>query len=211
MDPVPPPPLKRALDIAASSVLIILLAPFILCLIVLCIIEQMLVPSSRGPVFYKEVRISQGKPFMLWKIRTVKSAALAGAKAKEGTIHTKKLERTKDNFTFIGAVLHRVYMDEAPQLFSVLTGDMTLVGPRPTNPESYERGVAQGQRAKTILKAGLTGRFQTHKHIKYKLNQEQVDMEYARLCTTKNGFEIVMYDIVILLQTVFTVLRAEGL
>lgn len=211
MDPIPLPPLKRALDIVTSSIGIILLAPIVLILIVLILIEQVLIPSSRGPILYRETRISQGKPFMLWKIRTFKVAALAAAGANDAVIHTKKLERNKENLTVIGSLLRQIYMDEVPQLFSVLSGDMTFVGPRPTNQENYLRSMAKGHVAKRILKAGLTGRFQTHKHVKYNLNQEQVDMEYANFCRTGSGLSIVARDTFILLQTVVTVFRAEGL
>jgi lipopolysaccharide/colanic/teichoic acid biosynthesis glycosyltransferase len=211
MDPIPLPPLKRAFDIAASFVVLVVLSPLIAVFLALIFIERIFVPSSRGPVFYKEVRISQGKPFMLWKIRTFKVAAIESAHADGKTIHTKRLEQDSRNLTLTGTILRQIYMDEVPQLLSVLGGDMTFVGPRPTNQPNYENSLAKGHQAKRVLKAGLTGRFQTHKHVKYHLIQEQVDMEYAELCRTKTGPQIVLHDLSILLQTAVTVFRAEGL
>lgn len=210
MQPIPVPAAKRAFDIVASSIVIVALTPVVGILVLLSVIEQILRPSTRGPLFYREIRISQGKPFYLRKIRTLKSAAITDARAV-GMVHTKQLENTKGNFTFVGAILHRIYLDESPQLLSVFMGDMSFVGPRPTNVFNYETDVANGLQAKKILRAGLTGRFQTHKHVKYKLNQEEVDMEYARLLASAGGVRIVLHDILILLQTVITVFRAEGL
>lgn len=211
MDPVQIPISKRFFDIVASSIVLMALFPLMLVFLILYCIEQLFIPSSRGTLFYKEIRISQGKPFLLWKIRTFKLKVIADAQLKGKTIHTKELERDKNNLTLTGRVLRQIYMDEMPQIFSVLIGDMSFVGPRPTNVFNYEQSVAKGLLAKKILKAGLTGRFQTHKHVKYKLNQEQVDMNYAEFCRKKTGFEIITYDLLILLQTVVTVIRAEGL
>jgi lipopolysaccharide/colanic/teichoic acid biosynthesis glycosyltransferase len=210
MNTIPLSPLKRVFDIIVSAILLTALAPFGIFFLLLCLLEQLVVPSARGPFFYKEIRISQGAPFTLRKIRTLKTVAITQA-LSNGVVHTKRLERGTNNFTLVGSLLHRIYLDEMPQLFSVFIGDMSIVGPRPTNTASYENGLTRGHRAKRILKAGLTGRFQTHKHVKYKLNQEQVDMRYAELCKTNSGLRIVMYDSYILLQTAATVLRAEGL
>jgi lipopolysaccharide/colanic/teichoic acid biosynthesis glycosyltransferase len=126
-------------------------------------------------------------------------------------IHTKNLEKARCNMTLVGHILRQIYMDEVPQLFSVLIGDMSFVGPRPTNPENYTKDIEKGFQSKRILRAGLTGRFQTHKHVKYKLNQEAVDLEYANLCKTASGPYLVLYDLFILFQTIVTVIRAEGL
>jgi lipopolysaccharide/colanic/teichoic acid biosynthesis glycosyltransferase len=211
MDPLIVPASKRVFDILASSLVMAFLSPIILFLLMLFVIEMIFILSSRGPLFYKETRISQGKPFVLWKVRVFKIGAIADAKATGVTIHTKTLEHDRKNLTFVGALLRQIYMDEIPQLYSVLVGDMSFVGPRPTNPENYEQDMIKGFQAKKILKAGLTGTFQTHKHVKYNLNQEKVDMEYALFCKTATGLQIVFHDLYILLQTVVTVLRAEGL
>ena len=159
------PPLKRLFDIVASAIVLVLLTPIMLLLLLLALLEQFISPAARGALFYKETRISQGKPFTFYKIRTFKMSALEKANGN-GIVHTKKLEHDFRNLTIIGMVLIQVYLDEFPQLFLVFTGKMSFVGPRPTNPETYAKYIARGNRAKVILKAGLTGRFQTHKAIK---------------------------------------------
>lgn len=206
--PVPLP--KRLFDILTSSLLIVLSAPLLALFLLAYVLEQIFVPSSRGSFFYTETRISQGRPFSLSKIRTLKISAIERARS-EGIIHTKRLENEGTNFTSIGWLLHKLYLDETPQLLSVLRGDMSFVGPRPTNVENYENDVARGLQARRILRAGLTGRFQTHKHVKYKLNQEKTDLEYAQLCQNGSGLQILKHDLKVLLQTIITVLRAEGL
>lgn len=203
-------PLKRAFDIFASAILIVILLPVILVLLSGILVEWLFSPSSRGPLLYHETRISQGKRFTLYKIRTFKLVSLTAAHSN-GTIHTKELERDWRNMTGMGLVLRQIYLDEYPQLFLVLFGKMSLVGPRPVNPEEYARGVAGGIRAKKLLRAGITGRFQTHKAGRYGLNQEQVDMEYALFCLHNPGWKIVLRDCRILLATAVTIFRAEGL
>lgn len=211
MNIIPIPRAKRIFDIFASILVIIILSPFIAVLLCLFVLEEMFVPSARGSFFYTETRISQGKPFTLWKFRTFKTQALSDALRTRNTIHTKELEQNKKNLTITGRILRQIYMDEAPQIISVLVGDMSLVGPRPTNPENYENDVKKNFQAKRILKAGLTGRFQTRKHVKYHLNQEAVDMEYADFCASRCGLRIILHDFKILLDTGLTVFRAEGL
>lgn len=211
MEIIPIPWAKRTLDIFMSALIIALLFPVISLLLALYIIEQAFIPSSRGSLFYKETRISQGRPFTLRKIRTFKNAVLDNARARGEAIHTKNLERDTCNLTYTGRLLRQIYMDEAPQLISVLLGDMSLVGPRPTNVVNFEHDIARGLKSKMLLKAGLTGRFQTHKHVKYRLTQEDVDMEYAELCRTGSSLKILARDCLLLMQTVVTIFRAEGL
>lgn len=211
MNAIPIPRAKRIFDIFASILVIILLSPLIVLLLCVFVLEELFIPSARGSFFYTETRISQGKPFTLWKFRTFKTKTLSDARATGNLIHTKELEKNTQNLTLTGRILRQIYMDEAPQIISVLIGDMSLVGPRPTNSENYARDVQNGFQAKRILKAGLTGRFQTRKHVKYHLNQEAVDMEYADMCASRSSLRVVLYDMKILLDTALTVFRAEGL
>jgi len=207
---VPISPLKRAFDVIASVVVLLFLSPVIAALLLLNALERRLSPVARGPILYKEIRISQGKPFTFYKLRTFKSASLEKVSGN-GVIHTKALEQDFRNLTVTGMILVQTYLDEFPQLFLVLIGRMSFVGPRPTNPEVYERDIANGNYTRAVLRAGLTGRFQTHKAAKYGLVQKEVDMDYVQLCKNCSGLEIVRHDTVVLLHTVYTIFRAEGI
>ncbi|OHA26244.1 MAG: hypothetical protein A3C06_04620 [Candidatus Taylorbacteria bacterium RIFCSPHIGHO2_02_FULL_46_13] len=209
LEKIPTSPSKRVFDVLASMLLIALLFPVMIFLLLGILVEYLLSSSARGPLLYHETRISQGVPFTLYKVRTFKLTSLATAHSN-GIINTKELERDWRTMTVMGLVLRQIYLDEYPQLFLVLLGKMSLVGPRPVNPAEYQRGLAGGIRAKALLRAGITGRFQTHKAGKYGLNQERVDMEYAEFCRNHPGWKIVLHDCRILSETVVTIFRAEG-
>lgn len=210
LETIPIPLIKRIFDILVSTGIIIALSPLVLLILFVYCFEYLVSPSARGPLFYSETRISQGKPFTIYKFRTFKISAIESAQ-KDGIVHTKKLESDFRNQTFAGLLFVQTYMDEYPQLFLVLLGKMSLVGPRPTNVEAYEKYVAGGGVAKTILVAGLTGRFQSHKGRKFNLNQEESDLEYAKLCRSGSVVDILKYDLLVLAHTVYTVIRAEGI
>lgn len=207
---IPIPFAKRLFDIVASTFCIIALAPFVLAILFFSSLERIFFMRARGPILYKETRISQGAPFTIYKFRTFKKLLISNS-ATNGVLHTKMIEQDFRNLTLAGMIFIQVYLDEYPQLFLVLSGKMSFVGPRPTNPEAYQNYVDNGGKAKTILRAGLTGRFQTHKSKKYGLNQETEDMAYAHFVMTHSGLRVVLYDIKILFQTILTVLRAEGI
>jgi len=114
---------KRSFDLVVSAMLLVLLSPLFLLLALLVAL------TSRGPVYYKQVRVGlDGRPFTLFKFRSMKVDAEAGT----GAVWAKKNDpRT----TAVGGFLRRWSLDELPQLWNVLKGDMSLVGPRPERPE----------------------------------------------------------------------------
>ena len=211
MDKVNLPMAKRVFDVVVSFVALLILSPVVLLIVITMFLEMMVKADSSGKVFYKETRISQGEAFTLYKFRIFKESKLNGAKDSNGFVHTKDLEKDERNLTWTGRILKRIYMDELPQLINVLKGDMSLVGPRPTNMVNFKKRFAQGKRAKYLLRAGITGYFQSHKGRKMKLDQEELDMIYAGYCKNKPGWWVLLYDIKILLITMYTVLRAEGI
>ena len=202
---------KRFFDIVISCGLLIIFSPLFLMLILAMLLEMTFKPASRGSFFYSETRISQGKPFIIYKFRIFKRNALTKAMNDSRIIQTKTLEEAKGTMTAVGKLLKQIYLDETPQLWNVLKGDMSIVGPRPTNPEKYQKRVADGGVSKTILKAGITGYFQSHKGVTLTKNQETLDMEYAYFVQNSPGWKVVLYDIKILLISMLTILRAEGI
>lgn len=113
---------KRMFDIAASTIAISLLAPFLL------VIAAAIKLDSRGPALFRQIRVGKaGRPFRICKFRTMVDDA-----SRRGTALTVKED---PRITRLGAFLREWKLDELPQLFNVLAGQMTLVGPRPEVPE----------------------------------------------------------------------------
>ena len=134
--------MKRLFDIICAALGLLALSPLLLLAVI--IIKR----GSRGPVFFTQERIGRaGAPFKLYKFRTMNVGA-----EQAGTVSLKH-----DPRVFAGAnFLRKFKLDELPQLLNVLNGTMSLVGPRPTVREDYERMDA-AQRRRTIVPPGLTG------------------------------------------------------
>ena len=133
--------LKRALDLAASSIVLLVLAP------VLVLVAAMIVAESRGGVFYRCRRVGRGG-IELRMIKFRKMKARASGLPVTGAHDSR--------FTRIGRVLAKSKLDEVPQLWNVVTGEMSLVGPRPEDPifvEFRERDYEEILR----VKPGITG------------------------------------------------------
>jgi lipopolysaccharide/colanic/teichoic acid biosynthesis glycosyltransferase len=133
---------KRTLDLVGAGVGVVLLAPLLVLLALLVKTED------GGPVFFRQERVGyRGRPFLMWKFRTmVPDAEAHGLLLTVG--HDSRL-------TQIGAWLRRLKLDELPQLFNVLVGDMTLVGPRPEVPR-YVAFYSVAQRRVLDLVPGMT-------------------------------------------------------
>lgn len=138
---------KRTLDIVASLLAIIVLSPFML------VTALAIKLYDGGPVLYKQVRLTKDrKEFKVWKFRSMRVDAEKDGVARLST-------ENDDRITPVGKVIRKIRFDELPQLFNILKGDMTIVGPRPERPEiarQYEEEIPSfGLRLQ--VKAGLTG------------------------------------------------------
>ena len=148
-----PAPAKRALDLALSSLALVVLAPLFACVALAIKLE------SPGPVIFRQLRAGRGaRPFVFYKFRSMSAdaeqrrAGLAGSNEQSGPIF--KI-RSDPRLTRLGGFLRRWSIDELPQLWNVLKGDLSLVGPRsPTFDEvaQYERW----QRRRLSVTGGLT-------------------------------------------------------
>lgn len=133
--------MKRLFDIVASAVALVLLAPLLAAVAVLVTV------GSRGPALYRTRRVGRGgKLFTLYKFRTMRSDAPSGP-----AITTAGDSRV----TVVGGFLRRAKLDEIPQLFNVLIGDMSLVGPRPEDAK-YVALYSNEQRKVLNARPGMT-------------------------------------------------------
>jgi len=203
------PYLKRLFDIIFSLLIIIITIPLFIIILLVIFIEHLLLGDILAPLFYTEKRISQGKPFNFKKFNIFKPRIIAKLKKQNIFIHTKNLEHS-NGLTAVGFILKNIYLDELPQLFNVLKGDISIVGPRPVNLEVYQKLLDKGVKTKSIIKAGLTGNFQSLKGITQKTDI-QLDQEYIDFCQNNSSWKIVWFDIKIILRTFIIVFKAEGI
>ena len=156
--------LKRIFDIIASVLGLVLLTPIFLIIIIGIKL------TSKGPVIFKQIRIGKdGKPFQFFKFRSMKVIDGEDDVRKKMMIDYMKKGKTQNNgsskiindsrVTSIGRFLRKTSLDELPQLYNVLKGDMSIVGPRPCLPYEYEQ-YENWQKRRTVVKPGCTGIWQ---------------------------------------------------
>jgi lipopolysaccharide/colanic/teichoic acid biosynthesis glycosyltransferase len=193
---------KRALDLVLATAALLVLAPF------LAVIALLIKATSRGPVLYEwRVLGERGRPFVGYKFRTMvadadtQKAAVLAHNEMNGPVFKMKQD---PRITRVGRVLRKYSLDELPQLWSVLTGDMSLVGPRPVYPSELA-GFAPWQRAKLAVTPGITCLWQVsgRSEIKEFDRWVRLDLEYIEQWS-------LALDIRILLKTVPAVLSGRG-
>jgi lipopolysaccharide/colanic/teichoic acid biosynthesis glycosyltransferase len=201
---------KRVLDRAIAGLLIVVLLPVFAFAFAVLALDKLLVPRDRGSWFYRERRISQGRQFGLLKFRVLQEQALEHLRGSEGA-YARLYEREEENLTRAGRVLKRMYLDELPQLFNVLRGDMSLVGPRPWPVAMVERQVAEGITYRNQVMAGWTGPAQVSKDSPKRKQATEFDLQYIEACRTLSPGRLLRYDLGLLASSVTTMLRARGL
>ncbi len=136
--------LPSSINFLIASVALVLLSPVLL----LCVVAIRL--TGRGPVFYRQPRAGQhGRPFVLWKLRTMVQGSDPVGVGEAVTAADPRVTR-------VGRVLRALSLDELPNLFNVLTGEMAIVGPRPTLPAQIDLYTPH-QRHRLDVRPGLTG------------------------------------------------------
>jgi lipopolysaccharide/colanic/teichoic acid biosynthesis glycosyltransferase len=135
--------MKRLFDFVVTSIFLLFAAPFLLA------IAAAIKLSSRGPVFYTQIRVGKdGREFKIYKFRSMYSGSIIDEEFKrrikefilDGTTFGNESHKivNKDRITRIGRFLRKTSIDEIPQFFNVLKGEMSLVGPRPCLPYEYD-------------------------------------------------------------------------
>jgi exopolysaccharide biosynthesis polyprenyl glycosylphosphotransferase len=191
--------LKRVIDIVFSILGIIALAPFMLIVMILIKLE------SKGPVFFGQNRVGlNGKQFKMYKFRSM----VVNAEDLLDKLHDKNemsgpMFKMKDDprITKVGKFIRKTSIDELPQLFNVLIGEMSLVGPRPNLPKEVIQ-FSEGQKQKLIVKPGITCYWQV-------MGRNNIDFErWVELDIKYIKERSLLLDIKLILRT-FTVLLGD--
>jgi exopolysaccharide biosynthesis polyprenyl glycosylphosphotransferase len=192
---------KRGLDVIGSVVCLVVMSPILLITAIAIVID------SPGPAIFPQERVGQGgRTFTLYKFRSMRTGADAEKErlrqlAEAGGVTFKLKDDPRR--TRVGGFLRRVSLDEAPQFYNVLRGEMSLVGPRPAIPSEVEQ-YDEWHRKRLDVKPGLTGLWQVMGRSELPFEEMvMLDIFYIE------NWSLSM-DIKILLQTVPTVLSGRG-
>ncbi|MEZ4683868.1 MAG: sugar transferase [Caldilineaceae bacterium] len=188
---------KRLVDLFFVLLALPLLAPL------MAVVALLIKLDSKGPIFYQQVRVGRGgKLYTIYKFRTMVPDAERQGEAKWAADNDPRI-------TKIGRILRKARVDELPQLFNILTGEMSLVGPRPERPEfvTILQDNIPYYRTRLLVKPGLTGWAQIHYDyagsVEEALYKLQYDFYYVRYWS-------LWLDLYTIFKTVFVVFKLKG-
>lgn len=193
---------KRGLDLVVATCMVLALAP------VMLVVAGLVKMTSRGPVLFKQERIGKGElPFTIFKFRTMRPGAdreLAALLAAQGSADTPLFKLDDDpRITSIGHFLRKFSLDELPQLFNVIRGEMSLVGPRPQVAREVALYTPVASR-RLLFPPGVTGSWQVSGRSNLSWEEAvRLDLYYVENWS-------LIGDLVILLRTVRAVLARDG-
>lgn len=196
--------IKRGLDFILSFCTIIVFSPLLLITAILIKL------NSPGPALYLQNRVGyRGRFFICYKFRSMKINSivdsgdfkLAASLSEKGILYKS---RTDQRITFIGKIIRKTSIDELPQLFNVLFGDMSMVGPRPLVPFML-KNYQMFSEIRSLVKPGITGLWQVRSREKNNsaVHMIKFDLEYCQKFNILN-------DLKILIKTIPVVLNQNG-
>ena len=194
----PYPLLKRLIDITIS---LLLIPPFLVALPFWALLIKL---DSRGPVFYVQTRIGlNGRPFRIVKFRTMTN----DAEANTGAVFAQEND---PRITRLGRMMRMARIDELPQLYNVIKGEMSLIGPRPERPEHVIRLEKKipFYRTRHIIRPGVTGWAQVRYHYGSTDEDAMVKLQYDLYYIRHQSLSL---DVNIFIRTIGKVLRMAGL
>jgi len=208
--PLPSRPLKVAFDKAFAVTVLTIASPVIAGLYLANLIEGLLIPENKGPFIFYYNAISGGKLFKKYKIRLIKTKYIDQEGAKRGDWHAYSAEWTPDSRTYVGRFVKKFYLDELPQFYCVLKGDMSIVGPRPLAVHHYERDLKQGNVTRKLLKGGIVGAGHVLKG-KPEMGNAAVEYDYIEKYLSLSQPALLLMDMKILWKAVLVLFEGKGL
>jgi lipopolysaccharide/colanic/teichoic acid biosynthesis glycosyltransferase len=191
--------IKPLIDITVALVVLVLLSPLLLAIALAVCLE------SSDPCIFVQRRVGKdGHLFPMYKFRTMIDDRRKGRASYSGPERRRTHKSSRDpRVTRVGRLLRKTSLDELPQLFNVLRGEMSLVGPRPELPSIVDR-YEPWQHERHLVRPGLTGWWQVSERGKQPMHEHtQFDIEYVRRVSFRLDLEIVV-------RTVPALLRGTG-
>ena len=201
--------LKTCFDKISSFLLLIIFLPILFLIKAIFLLEGLLIPENSGPMFFYYYAVSQGKVFRKYKIRIIKMKYIDSEKAKSGDWLAYTAEWNSESRTYIGQFVKKFYLDEIPQLWCVLTGKMSIVGPRPLAVIHYKRDIAQGNISRRLIRGGLLGLGHILKG-KPEFGNPLYEYEYINRYINSSELKLLFIDFNIIFRGIILILKGGG-
>jgi len=201
--------LKLILDKIAAFLFLVITSPVLLLLLIFNWIEGIVIPENKGPLFFYYNAVSQGKIIKKWKIRLIKTSFIDKDLQAKGDWHAYQNEWKPEVRTNLGEFVKKYYLDEIPQFYMILRGDMSIVGPRPLAVHHYERDLAQGNVTRKLLRGGLLGYGHVRKGTP-EFGKPIYEYEYAHRCLTYSPWKLLLTDLYVVWKGAVVISKGGG-
>ena len=206
---LPPRLFKTLFDKILAFMLLSMSLPILLLVKIAYFVEGLLIPENKGPMLFYYWGVSGGKKIKKWKIRLIKTKYIEPLGAIRHDWIAFAAEWTPDSRTHVGAFVKKWYLDELPQFWSVLIGDMSIVGPRPLSVLHYERDKAQGNVTRSLLKGGLLGLGHINKGTS-EMGNSLYEYQYIDEYLNRSSFGLLRLDLWIIWKGAIVILKGGG-
>lgn len=207
--PLPQRFLKQAFDKIVATFLLSISLPALLLLKIAYLLEGFFIRENKGPMLFYYWGVSGGKKIKKWKLRLIKTKYIEPEGAARHDWIAFSAEWTPDSRTIVGAFAKKWYLDELPQFWSVLIGDMSIVGPRPLSVMHYERDKAQGNVTRSLLKGGLLGLGHINKGTT-EMGNSIYEYEYVEQYQKRSSFSLLRLDLWIIWKGIIVIIKGGG-
>lgn len=208
-EPLPPRLVKLVFDKVLAAAMLLLATPVLFLLKLAYLIEGWSIPENAGPMFFYYNAVSGGKVIPKYKLRLIKLKFIDPDGAKRHDWLAYSAEWTPESRTYVGQFVKKFYLDELPQFYSVLVGDMSIVGPRPLSMLHYERDRAQGNITRFLLRGGMLGLGHVNKGTP-EMGKPIYEYEYAEQYKNQSSLGLLMLDAWIMWRGFLVIVKGGG-
>ncbi len=206
---LPPRFFKVLFDKLVAIVLLFFSVPILLLVKLAFLIEGWFIPENKGPMFFYYNGVSAGRIIPKYKIRLIKEKYIEPEGAKRHDWIAYSAEWSPDSRTYVGQFVKKFYLDELPQFWSVLKGDMSIVGPRPLSVLHYKRDRVQGNVTRFLLRGGLLGLGHINKGTS-EMGNPVYEYEYVNQYLKRSSFKLLCLDLWIIWKGILVIVKGGG-